>query len=523
VVKNVPTSADEFNGEGSLIDEPSVSGCALLTRPWRIDAKPSDAPPLRSRDGRDGKCLEFRWRRIGAGPAGSERRRGRDIDPRGPRLDGEHRGRLRGEHRGRCSTKNLDTAVRFRGLVAIDDLQHNAGNNSDDRRPNPGDGRASDERCANYRSACDDRSSEHRGGDYDGADYDGADYGRSDNDANNHGSAVQPSADDHDRHEYINSQHDSAAAYRGQLMNPHVELRLHEATFRAFGSSCRIVSDVESAVVSAIHRLEDIEERWSRFLPSSEVSAINANAGGWVEVSSLTIHLVRRAIEASERTAGVVNPLLLRHLIALGYDRSNEGLVASSDPVMCHEGSAISHRASDIEVDGGAVKIPQNVSFDPGGVGKGLAADIVMEDVLAGGATWAMVSLGGDMRFGGCSLAERGWGVQVEDPIDRSAVAGVVDVTNGAIASSSTRSRRWIHEGRTNHHLLDPTIGEPAISPRHATTVWAESAWWADVVAKTLIIDPRIGREQLDDWNALAVAFTDDGIENLGLRLDHPK
>ncbi|MFT7475762.1 MAG: thiamine biosynthesis lipoprotein, partial [Verrucomicrobiales bacterium] len=251
--------------------------------------------------------------------------------------------------------------------------------------------------------------------------------------------------------------------------------------------------------------------------------AINANSGHWVEVSSLTTHLVQRAIEASERTSGVVNPLLLRHLIALGYDRSNEELVASSDPVRCHEGSAISHRASDIEIEGGAVKIPQNVSFDPGGVGKGLAADIVMEDVLDVGATWAMVSLGGDMRFGGRSLAAQGWGVQVENPVDRSVIAGVVNVADGAIASSSTRSRRWIHDGRTNHHLLDSTIGDPAVSPRHATTVWAESAWWADVVAKTLIIDPRIGREQLDDWNVEAVAFTDDGIENLGLRLDHPE
>ncbi|MFT7474940.1 MAG: thiamine biosynthesis lipoprotein ApbE, partial [Verrucomicrobiales bacterium] len=97
-------------------------------------------------------------------------------------------------------------------------------------------------------------------------------------------------------------------------MSPQVELRLHEATFRAFGSPCRVVSDVESTVVAAIHRLEDIEERWSRFLPGSEVSAINANSGHWVEVSSLTTHLVQRAIEASERTSGVVNPLLLRHL-----------------------------------------------------------------------------------------------------------------------------------------------------------------------------------------------------------------
>jgi thiamine biosynthesis lipoprotein len=306
-------------------------------------------------------------------------------------------------------------------------------------------------------------------------------------------------------------------------MPPRVELRLHEATFRAFGSPCRVVSDIEPSITSAVHRLEDIEQRWSRFLPSSEVSAINTSAGCWVEVSSLSIRLVRRAIEAGDLTSGAINPLLLRNLIALGYDRSNEDLAISSLPVTCHEPSAISHRGTDIEVDGGAVKIPPGVSFDPGGVGKGLAADIVMEDILDAGATWAMVSLGGDMRFGGGALADQGWNVQVEDPVDRSSVAGVINITNGAIASSSTRSRRWVHNGRTNHHLLDPTSGVPVISPRHATTVWADSAWWADVVAKSLIIDPSIGREQLRRWNASAIAFTDDGVEDLGLRLDESK
>ena len=306
-------------------------------------------------------------------------------------------------------------------------------------------------------------------------------------------------------------------------MPSEVELRLHEATFRAFGSPCRIVSDVESAITAAVHRLEDIEARWSRFLPGSEISAINEHAGRWVEVSSLTVGLVRRAMEAGERTSGAINPLLLRNLIALGYDRSHESLVASSRPASRIARSTISHDSTDIEVDGGAIKIPPNVSFDPGGVGKGLAADIVMDDILDVGATWAMVSLGGDIRFGGRALADSGWDVNVENPIDRSSIAGTIHVADGAIASSSTRSRRWLHAGQTNHHLLDPLTGAPKNSPRHATTVWAESAWWADVVAKALIIDPTIGREQLHHWEASAIAFTDDGVEDLGLRLGDPK
>ena len=297
------------------------------------------------------------------------------------------------------------------------------------------------------------------------------------------------------------------------------ELRLHEATFRALGSNCRIVSDVERTVLAAVHRLEDLESRWSRFRATSEVSLVNAYAGSWVEVSAVTTTLFDRAAEAHRRTNGLVNPLMLNELRAHGYDRSNEELDSTVASISASPGIS-RDRTGAIEIEGAAVRIPEDTGFDPGGVGKGLIADLIMADLLDAGAAWAMVSLGGDIRFGGAALATKPIDVQVDDPRSTGAIWGTTAVSGGALATSSTMSRRWHHEGAVHHHLLDPSTGAPVISPRIAATASTAEAWWADVVAKSLILDPSIGIDQLAAWDAKAIVFTESSVEHLMLDAD---
>ncbi len=297
-------------------------------------------------------------------------------------------------------------------------------------------------------------------------------------------------------------------------------LRLHEISFRGLGSSCRIVADLEAPLVGAVHRLEDIEARWSRFRPTSEISQLNAAGGAAVAVSEVTAQLIRRAIEASERTAGVFNPLLLNELNALGYDRTHEDLEKPVSPPQRSEANAASPDvalASEVVFDGASVRLPHGAAFDPGGLGKGLAADLLVEDLLDAGARWAIVSLGGDIRFGGTELHERGQLVRIDDARNPGAPWATTHIAGGALATSSTMGRRWNRNGCTHHHLLDPATGAPSQSPRLAATVFAADAWWADVVAKTLVIDPTVGRDQLEAWQARALVFTDDDIVDLGL------
>lgn len=59
-----------------------------------------------------------------------------------------------------------------------------------------------------------------------------------------------------------------------------------------------VVGGVPSLVEGARRRIDDLERRWSRFLPDSEVTELTRRTGTPVAVSEETVLLVERAIEA---------------------------------------------------------------------------------------------------------------------------------------------------------------------------------------------------------------------------------
>ncbi len=290
------------------------------------------------------------------------------------------------------------------------------------------------------------------------------------------------------------------------------------------GSSCRIVVDGPSGSIDRARRVvQDLEARWSRFLPTSEVSGANDGAGRPTVVSLMTYRLVEHAIEAGRLTDGVFDPLLLDPLEALGYDRDHHRL-AAPDPsdslpesprrseAECAARGRGTHSRLALHPELGAVTVPVGVRFDPGGIGKGLAADIVAGDLVDHGASWVMVGLGGDLRFAGPSLAAHGWIAVVEDPRDPDAELGRLRVDGGAVATSSRLRRRWRHQGRTHHHLLDPGSASPAVTPVVAATVQASHGWLADVLAKcTVIAGPDRAEPWLESAGAGAIVTFDDG------------
>ena len=299
-----------------------------------------------------------------------------------------------------------------------------------------------------------------------------------------------------------------------------MELALTEGTFRAFGSDCRVVSDLGAdRLRRLVDRAEDLEGRWSRFRPDSEVSRCNAARGRAVSVSSATSELFERANAAAVRTQGRFNPLLLTDLTALGYDRDHRLLDPAQRELLLEPRPAVvDRRIETVEVGPDGVRVPAHAAFDPGGLGKGLAADLLLQDLLDDGARWAYVSLGGDMRFGGAALAEQGAPVAIEDPWTEGVSVGEATVFGGGVASSSVLRRTWNGpDGSDHHHLLDPTTRRPLRGDRVAATVHARDAWWADVVAKCCLIDDQLGADQIIEWGCVGLVFTSDRtLEPLG-------
>jgi thiamine biosynthesis lipoprotein len=272
----------------------------------------------------------------------------------------------------------------------------------------------------------------------------------------------------------------------------------NERHWRAMGAAAHVIVEggPEGLADRAVERIESLEAAWSRFRPSSDICRINAAAGTPVEVSIDTIDLVARAIEAWRITGGGFDPLLLGALQAAGYDRSFDELAAQASRRAHPAGSNRRLAASlslvgctDIEIDErrNTVTIPEGAGFDPGGIGKGLAADLVLAELMAAGADGACVNLGGDLRLAGRSGAGPSWTVAIDFP-GRDEPIAMVGLSAGAVASSTTLIRRWTTGAGTAHHLLDPATGQPSESDLVFASVITADTWEAEVMAKAVLL-----------------------------------
>jgi thiamine biosynthesis lipoprotein len=284
-----------------------------------------------------------------------------------------------------------------------------------------------------------------------------------------------------------------------------------ELRFPAMGSEAHVIVLGGSLALLDLARdtVEELEGRWSRFRASSEVSRMNEAAGRPVRVAPGTLTLVERAVEGARRTEGRFDPTVLGAMIRAGYDRSFE-LVGE---VSTERRSDLAVGVDRIRIDrvSSTVTLPSGVGFDPGGIGKGLAADLVVNVLRSRGALGACVNLGGDLRVMGASPQAGGWVIEIAHPT-RSDPAATVVLRAGAVATSTRTKRAWGPPGDRRHHLIDPSTGEPAGDGPLAATAVAAEGWQAEVAAKAAVLGgPGSGLRAFDALGVDGLVVDADG------------
>ncbi len=272
---------------------------------------------------------------------------------------------------------------------------------------------------------------------------------------------------------------------------------------------------------SARALLESIDARLSRFDPASELSRLNRDPRTTVPASPLLRSAIRAACWAAEHSGGLVDPALLTALRRQGYTGSLAGVTAPS----LHAALAAAParrparprnaepgwRAIAVDVERGTITRPggrDGVRIDTGASTKGLAADAVAQ--LLDGHERYVVDLAGDMRI----RAPRPIEVHVEHPLT-GAIAHVLEIADGAVATSGLRRRLWRRPGGGfAHHLLDPSTGEPAWTGLVQVTALAPTALAAETLAKTALLSgPPRARRLLARGGGVLVC--DDGTVEL--------
>jgi len=224
-----------------------------------------------------------------------------------------------------------------------------------------------------------------------------------------------------------------------------------------------------------------LQSLWSRFLDDSDITRLNNAEGKPVTVNPLTAKLVTEMLAARTVTDGEYDPTILPKLVAEGYAASR---VDSSHVTSLPASARWPIDPTGTVIDGNVVTLPIGVTLDSGGIGKGIAADIMMTMALERGALGALVEMGGDVRIGGTPPDGTHWRIGIEDPYVEERSIARVNLLDGAVATSSTLKRVWEKDGKSVNHLIDVHTGEPMMTDVVTVSVIAVSAGIAEVITK---------------------------------------
>ena len=272
-----------------------------------------------------------------------------------------------------------------------------------------------------------------------------------------------------------------------------------------------------TAGFAEIHRLEELLSTW---IPTSELSRVNALAGVMpVPVSHETMTVVQGAIQVAELTDGGFN-------IAIGPAVDIWNVIEGRRVPTESELDALRHMVDlhAVRVDAQTQKIfleKAGMRIDVGGIGKGYAADQAVAVMKKAGALAGIVALSGDIKIFGQLPGGRKFPVGIQDPRKEGEVLAFIDLEDEAISTAGDYERFFEHDGVRYHHILDPHTLQPARGCQSVTVIAREGIWADGLDTGIFVMGAELGMqlvEALPDVEAIIVDHEGSVHVSSGLR-----
>jgi thiamine biosynthesis lipoprotein len=238
----------------------------------------------------------------------------------------------------------------------------------------------------------------------------------------------------------------------------------------AMGSTFSVVlyghdrTKLEAAADAAFDEARRLDRMLSNYLPASEWSGVNRDAGFRpVKVSAELFELLSACLTYSEQSGGAFD-ITVGPLVKVWGFYKGEGLLPRPAEVTAALGH-VGYRHVRLDPAARTVAFTHpGVELDPGGIGKGYAVDRMVNVLKRLGVDIALVSSSGSSIYGlGAPPTEpEGWRIPVRAPGDPNRSVAEVSLKNMSISTSGSYEKFFWAEGRTYSHILDPRTGRPA-------------------------------------------------------------
>ena len=268
------------------------------------------------------------------------------------------------------------------------------------------------------------------------------------------------------------------------------------------GSPCEVLleTDTEEAAMAAAqtvaHEAWRIEDKFSRYLDDSVVQRINTARGTPVVVDDETARLLDFAdtlYGLSNRRFDVTSGALREVWTFDGGDAVPEPQAVEA--VLARVGW---HRA---DWQRPRLTLPRGMQIDLGGIGKEYAVDRCVEVLRSSCEAPGLVNFGGDLAVTGPPRRRDAWRVAVEgDAPDRT--DRLIDLRQGALATSGDARRFVLRDGKRYGHILDPTTGWPVRNAPRSITVAAPTCTEAGMLSTLAMLQGKGAEAFLEEQDA---------------------
>jgi thiamine biosynthesis lipoprotein len=255
-------------------------------------------------------------------------------------------------------------------------------------------------------------------------------------------------------------------------------------TFLAMATPCEVRVECDDAVLA--RQIADavqaearrIEQKFSRYRDDSVVGRINAAGGRGTAVDAETSHLLDFAAQCFELSNGlfdITSGVLRRAWRFDGSDRLPEP--AQIAPLLRLVGwKRASWRPP-------YFTLPAGMEIDLGGLAKEYAVDRALAAARAITALPVLVNFGGDLAVSGPRADGSRWNVAIASVESNDAMAGMLELAHGALATSGDARRFLLKDGVRYGHILNPRTGWPVKNTPRSVTVAAPSCVEAGMIA----------------------------------------
>jgi FAD:protein FMN transferase len=259
--------------------------------------------------------------------------------------------------------------------------------------------------------------------------------------------------------------------------------------------------------VAEVKRIENLISDW---IPTTQISEINRNAGiKPVKVDAEVFQLVERAIKISQITSGAFD---------ISY--------ASMDKIWKFDGS-MKEMPTEQAIKKSVAKIGyQNIILDKkeqtiflklqgmklglGGIGQGYIADKVKDLLYSKSCLSGIVNVSGDINAWGKQPDGKPWTIAIVNPLNKNKVFATFPLIDNAVETSGSYEKYVIFNGIRYSHIIDPRTGYPAMGVV-SVSVFAKQTEIADALATGIfVLGVEVGLNLVNQLKGIECIIVDD-------------